>query len=242
MPSSPSQTIFILFLVAVGFLVGAVLATWLSGRDKASKAQKQSTARPEVKPVTGLNPEQYEEVVSLWRARADGRLVVLLGGKPVEVASQLPEGKRKQMELTAREWLVWMGLLPAQAKPQPIPAPVVPKPEASQPSSPASRPVPVQNASGQVLAAPAPAGGAAVEPKRVGSIVQQINDILQEKLRTSGLLNRGVSLMEDPRQGVIVMVGLQRFVGIDAVTDPEIKALIKASVAEWERQTEKGTV
>jgi len=242
MPSNPNQTIYILFLVAVGFMVGAVLATWLAGREKAKKSQKQPVVRSESKPAYGLNPEQYEEVVSLWRVRADGRLVVLQGGKPVDAANQLPDAKRKQMELSAREWLIWMGLLPSQAKAQSNPAAQVPKQEAVQPpvnKSVAPTAIPIAQPN-PASAAPSTTVTTVVEPKKAGSIVQQINDILQENLRTSGLINRGIRLVEDTRQGVIVYVGLQRFIGIDAVTDPEIKATIKSAVSEWERRTENG--
>lgn len=233
MPSNASQTIFILFLVAVGFLVGAVLATVLAGREKSKKTSLPPTTRVESKPAPALNPDQFEEVVGLWRAKGDGRLVVLQGGKAVELASQLPEGKRKQMELAAREWVVWMGLLPSQAKAQPIPTASAPKAEFAQPATSSTAPGPVaQAASAAATAAP-------VEVKKAGSIVQQINEVLQENLRASGMTGRGISLVEDLQHGVIVYVGLQRFPGIDSVTDPEIRALIKSAVAEWERRSEQ---
>jgi hypothetical protein len=37
--------------------------------------------------------------------------------------------------------------------------------------------------------------------------------------------------------GVTVWVGIQRYPGIDAVTDPEALAMIRAAAAEWERQS-----
>ena len=72
------------------------------------------------------------------------------------------------------------------------------------------------------------------------SIVEQINDILQEKLKDHSALSKGIRLAEDPRQGVIVWVGLEHFVGVDSVPDPEVKAIVKAAVKEWERRTQPG--
>lgn len=236
MPSNSSQMITILFFVAIGFLVGAALATWLAGRQKGEKPANRSEQPKPTTPPVGLNPQYYEEVASLWRSRSGEQLVVLRNGKKVETVTELADAQRKMMEQAVREWLVWLGLLPAKsAKPavpsQPnVPTPVPPKPAPSAPPRVEALPPAVTPA---VPAAP-------VEVKKVGSIVQQINDVLQENLREAGLTNRGVSLMEDPRQGVIVNIGLQRFIGIEAVPDPEIKALIQAAVKEWEQRTENG--
>jgi hypothetical protein len=66
--------------------------------------------------------------------------------------------------------------------------------------------------------------------------VAQIDEILQERLAGTPLAVRGIRLQEAPDGGVIVLVGLQRFEGIDAVPDSEIKAAIRQAVAEWEKQ------
>jgi hypothetical protein len=39
---------------------------------------------------------------------------------------------------------------------------------------------------------------------------------------------------------VIVNVGLQKFNGIDEVTDPEIKAVLRAAITEWENKYTPG--
>ena len=69
------------------------------------------------------------------------------------------------------------------------------------------------------------------EPK---TIVQQINDILQEKVARSALAETGVKLQETPK-GVLVWVGKNSFQGIDSVPSGEAKDLIRASVKEWEK-------
>jgi hypothetical protein len=65
------------------------------------------------------------------------------------------------------------------------------------------------------------------------SIVEQINDILQEKIKHTAYAAEGIKLQETP-QGVLVWVGKQSFQGIDSVPEGEAKAFIRAAVKEWE--------
>jgi hypothetical protein len=46
--------------------------------------------------------------------------------------------------------------------------------------------------------------------------------------------------MELPTKGLVVMVGLQQYEEVDAVPDPEIRALIRQSVDEWEKSQTQG--
>jgi len=252
MAQGASQVVVILFLIAVGFLIGAVLGNWMGAREAASKTKKAAVQTKEPAPKPLLNPNEFEEMVGLWRKKADGSLVVVKGRDVLAQPSHLGEDSRKQMEQTARDWLVWLGLLPGKTgKPAPMPAPetkpapvTVPEATRSQPTpapvifTPPPEPVPVTPPSildsvTQVLTPTLP------DVKKPLSIVQQINDILQEKVRDTELFKRGIRLSEDPREGVLVHIGLQRYAGIDSVPDAEVKAVIKAAVADWERQSEK---
>jgi len=68
------------------------------------------------------------------------------------------------------------------------------------------------------------------------SIAAQIDDILQEKLKDSPLAGRAIRLMELPNRGMVVMVGLNQYDGVEAVPDEEIRNLIRSAVAEWEER------
>jgi hypothetical protein len=104
---------------------------------------------------------------------------------------------------------------------------------------PASQPVPSQSS------APTPAKSTTSEkedrstPPATG-IVGQIDSILQARLAGTALAGRGIYLSNSPEGGVIVNVGLQKFNGIDEVTDPEIKAVLRAAITEWENKYTPG--
>ena len=71
-------------------------------------------------------------------------------------------------------------------------------------------------------------------------MVTQIDSILQARINGTPLQNAGISLRESPEGGVQVWVGMEKFQGVDAVPDEEIKAAIKAAIAEWENKFTPG--
>lgn len=75
------------------------------------------------------------------------------------------------------------------------------------------------------------------------SIAAQVDEIVQEMLdqpemQNSSLRTKGIRLMELPGKGMVVMVGLEQYAGVEDVPDAEVKQLLKAAVAEWERRSE----
>jgi hypothetical protein len=70
--------------------------------------------------------------------------------------------------------------------------------------------------------------------------VGQIDAILQERLAETPLADRGIFLAQSPEGGVNVYVGLTRYNGIDDVPDPDIKAVIRAAISEWENKYTPG--
>jgi hypothetical protein len=110
----------------------------------------------------------------------------------------------------------------------------------ASPEAPLNAPIqvamPVSNNS-QPLQPAKPVKEDAKKPQKVLSIVEQVDEILQElqKFSKSSLTN--VSLSDDGKQGVIVKVGNQSYPGIDAVTDVEAQGLIRQAVSEWERRS-----
>lgn len=66
------------------------------------------------------------------------------------------------------------------------------------------------------------------------TMVGQIDAILQAHLSSLPLENRVIRLIESPEGGVVVMVGLTKYNGVGEVSDPQIQAMIRAAIAEWE--------
>lgn len=78
---------------------------------------------------------------------------------------------------------------------------------------------------------------AAEKPK---SIVEQIDEILQEKLADTPHADKEIRLVEDPVRGVIVWVGLDHYNGVEAVPDLAVKTILHEAAAEWERRMTPG--
>jgi hypothetical protein len=89
------------------------------------------------------------------------------------------------------------------------------------------------------MAAASTAAKPVVEPaKKPASMVEQIDEILQELVQRSDNPNRRIKLVEERNQGVIVWVNQDHFNGIDAVTNESARELIRAAAKEWERRSE----
>jgi hypothetical protein len=72
------------------------------------------------------------------------------------------------------------------------------------------------------------------EPERKpSSMIEQINDILQERIESSGRSDLAVRLVEGTAGTARVLIGVNSY-DIADVPNPEIKALIREAVATWE--------
>ncbi len=67
------------------------------------------------------------------------------------------------------------------------------------------------------------------------SIVEQINDLIQDKITNTPLAETGIKIQETPK-GVIVWIGNQSYPGLDTVPEGEAKQMIRKVVAEWEKK------
>lgn len=78
---------------------------------------------------------------------------------------------------------------------------------------------------------PAPEGPYA----KPGSIVEQIDQILQKKLSRTDSVQRAVRLVEGSGGAIRVYVGVSSY-SMEEVPDAEVRRLIREAVAEWEAQ------
>ena len=245
MPTNQSQIILLLLVFSVGIVLGAIIAWLIAGREKEIPPNQELEKSAELR-------QQYQERISLWVERSSGKLVVRIDNQMASTPQQLNEPQRKQLQTLMREWLSWMGFPGSSSQaPAASAAPVEPAHPGQTvlitppPTQDVSTPPAFQaTATNQAPFLPATAVTVtpvppAKAPQKQKSIVEQIDDILQEKLESSPACNKGVRLVEDPKLGVAVWIGLERFNGVDAVVDPDVIAVLKAAVAEWEHRAGK---
>lgn len=176
----------------------------------------------------------------------NGTIALDLDGVRANPSALLPDQRKRLIEMlnVMRPWL--------ENKPAPVPTSVTPPPPL--PSSPLrAMPVP-DTRQGAPVNIPSPASQPAPPkptpapvPKKDDkpatvptSMVGQINAILQLRIANTKLAEQGVTMIESPSGGVFVYIGLNKFEGIDAVPDEDVKAAIRAAIAEWERKYTPG--
>ena len=74
------------------------------------------------------------------------------------------------------------------------------------------------------------------------SMVSQVDAILQEKLDVAGMKKWAIRLTELPQKGMVVMVGLEQYDGINEVPYEQVRTIIRESVSEWEQRAEAGKI
>jgi hypothetical protein len=230
-------TVLIIALVCVTLgYIGGALMSYLT-RPKGAKEEDLLEKRVSTAQVE--DPERAVRLVAAFYRDAPGAaLQVEVGSKILRSASELKYEQREHLEKLVLELKSWLGYGPVAATPQPASeeAPAAPPPSREpyvQPAEPAAAPPAAPAAS------TAPNGTKEKANNKTSqsappSIVDQVDEILQEKIAGTPLAARGIRLSEIPQQGVVVWVGLERYEGIDNVPDPEVKALIREAVKEWE--------
>jgi hypothetical protein len=220
----------ILLFTAIGFIIGAVLAYFLA-RNESRKQQKSG----ELDLIEERN-KRFQEIAGLWRDRAGGKLAVWLGNRMVGDPNLVDAADRQRLEEAGRELLAWLGAPDKPvSKPTELPAPA--RVGTGPLTARMARPVPPEEHApglGELAAAEDP-----IKPPKPMSIVEQINDILQGMLKDTPLASRSIKLVEDPREGVVVLVGLERYKGVDSVPDQDIKTALRRAAGEWERRAGK---
>lgn len=232
-------------LICVGMGIFATMLLNTLREDEGTVNQDSDTP-------PGGKKGRYTPIVRLWREKGSGRLIVETDGKSLVAPDPLNEVQRERLEKVARDFDGWLGIEPAAGVNMPArPAAPVMQPPSPSPAGPSRAPAPPPDTTPArpytappqparaPAAAPVPPANTFAEAAAVvssnKSIVMQIEDILQEMLEGSPYEHRGIHLSEDPMRGVMVSVGASYYEGIDAVPDPDIKAMIRAAVAEWEK-------
>ncbi len=164
-----------------------------------------------------------------------------MDGQRIDTANIDPQQRRRLIDLMVvmRPWIESgpvQRAQPAAPPPPPPPAasshrPTVPPFEGQLPVS----SVPARMGTGPLVPPPAP------EPASTPTtMVGQIDAILQAKIAGTPLAGRSIRLVESAQGGAMVVVGLDRYAGVGEVPDPEVQAVIRAAIAEWENKYTPG--
>ena len=212
-----------IFLFLVIFCIGAAIGGMI---ERALK--RRSTPPLPISPsnINTLAEANDVEILSAWRTGSNKVWLSMDGTRLNDKAALQPGQYQRLLNLVLdlRPWLetTQPATASAVATPQPVwpaaPAPAVPQP-----------PVKVEKKNG------APADETVQPAPVLDSIIQQIDKVLQAKLETSPFKERGIQLVEGPGGIVIVKDGINRYEGVDAIPDPEVKTLIRQAVADWEK-------
>jgi hypothetical protein len=210
--------------VTIGFIAGALVAMLFAEREK-----KQLLQAGDLLPE-GIDRDRHTALVRLWR-NTDGAVLVELQGRILTDIKQASTAQRLEIEAVTEKWLKWLGVRFEMPKP---PTPPRPQPEPVKAQVSAS-PVPDSNPS--PIKAEISIGTVPPVADRPKSMVEQVDEILQDLVTRSGL-QCSVKITQDLREGIVVWLDGGRYVGVDGVPNAEIQKLIRAAAAEWERRSE----
>lgn len=201
-------------------------------RRKAEEEQEKKDQPAPAQPAT----IQVDDPGILRIKIENGSPTLDLDGTRVNATSLSSDQRKRLIDLVSmiRPWL--------EGKPAAVPTLTTPPPLSKpisvsvQPPAPPAQPTPPPQS--------APKFSTIAKEDRpltaANSIVGQIDSILQMRLSGTPLAERGVFLAQSPEGGVIVYIGLTKYMGVDEVPDAEVKAAIRAAIAEWEKKYTPG--
>jgi hypothetical protein len=218
-----SILVLILISIAIGFLIGA-LVYGLRGKPSQQPGEEENLPA--------------EQGVRLWRDPQTQKLSVVVDGKTYQQAGELMPETRSRLARLARDWQLWLGMplsrLTALAAPS---SPEFAEPPVETNNKPDST---VQPSTGKAPAKPV-RGAEKTKPEAAPeSIAAQIDEILQTRIENTPLAERGIKLQEIPGQGLVVMVGDEKYTDLTLVPDQNVRGAIAAAVAEWEKKNAPG--
>ncbi len=218
----------------VGFIAGVLVTLLWSEKEKKIAGEASAQQQPEDK--------SRIEVARIWRDKKTGDLLTEVEGKVYKDEGELSKTQRTELKYTAMAWAGWVLGNEEEPKPKAEVQPAVAAPAVVTAQPAPLPPVPAPPARPAAAEAKAEKGGnkkgKAEEPPRPKTMVEQIDEILAEQIKGTPLESRGLRIVQD-NIGVTVWVGLDHFDGIEAVSDPEIKAAVRRAVETWEKQAEQ---
>ena len=225
-----------IIIVIVAFAVGYLFA--MLDRRVTTSMRGSRDAKREAREAAKVVPEL--SALGLGRD-AGGQPALRMDGSPL-VVGQVTVGQRKRLVWLLNLIRPWVETAPLPAAagegPAPSRSPELVDREASRgEGAPAAKP-PKPPGLDMLRGMRSIMHNAVIteQPSQGTGILSQIDAILQQKLASSAYGGTYVSLEEGPAGEVVVVVGAQRYSGIEAVPDPAIQGLIREAISEWEKR------
>ncbi len=214
--------VYLFFGLAGLLLLGLIifLAFYFSKSDKKKVTSDRTRPLVEITdPDMAVKEEQQNpgppeatRLVSFGRMNQEDRFAVRFEGEWISQPSQLSLIERDRLTKNIKEAAEWLGAENSQAV----------RETSFSPSF-----------SGSVVPPLVPEK-VVEKHKRQMSIVEQVDDVLQDLLTSSSFSDKNIRLTESPNKGVVVWVGNEYYEGINAVPDEEVKRIIRQAVKKWE--------
>ncbi|HKZ44391.1 MAG TPA: hypothetical protein VJZ78_05080 [Anaerolineales bacterium] len=204
----------------IGIVIGIFLLGYVIGLVEAAIKQRNKDKKIGTKAIqeeSNLIKEIQPSLLRITRSPSES-LILEMGGEIYNKPGELPVEKRSSLInllIRLRPWV-------ENVKNEPQ---LNPSQEAHKPDDPKLTPIKSNQKQDSVAKA-------SDEPR--AGMVSEIDDILQKKIISSTLSNKGIHLLETETGGVMVYVGLNKYEGVEAVPNQEIKNLIQSAVREWE--------
>jgi hypothetical protein len=182
-------------------------------------------------------PKTIDDPGLLRLKNKDGTPSLEMDGVLLTTKNTTPDQKKRLIELLSviRPWLEGG---------QPISA-VSPQPQTmtSMPAA-AAQPAPVQSAisttSSLSATQPLPVTNLSEREFKALSIIAQIDHVFQTRIVGTPYEEMGIRIFEGSVGSVEVKIGANRYASIDDVPDADIKNMIRAAIAEWEKKYTPG--
>lgn len=229
----------ITYLAIAGIALAAMFFGYgfglFEGRNQGYKKRQKEEATAKVdKPAPEPVTVEVDDPGLLRIKNEQGYLTLDLDGSRVDTSALTSEQRKRLIEMLnlMRPWL--------EGRPVSAPVPTSPPPQSTLKPSAEAPKRPAASASQPVIQRPVTIAKEDRPVAPAGSIVTQIDSILQASLAGTPLEDRGVFLAQSPEGGVMVYVGLTRYMAVEDVPDPEIKAAIRSAITEWENRFTPG--
>ncbi len=185
-------------------------------------------------PAPAGAPADAVEVLRVWRDLADGALIIDFGGRRYRHLRELNNpGLRRRFISILRALNQMLNVPTTQAQTAPAPAP---KPRV-QPGGTEEAPKPARTMLGQVgkaMIGKRPAVEEIIVEQETLSIAEQIDNILQYRLKSSELADRAIRIRSSFSGGVTILVDDHSYEAVGDVEDTEVRALLRSVIQEWE--------